>query len=109
MMAGVMFDHSGAPEWVGCSKFFPYRSCGFTSGIAIIIFLRQLNEFLGLGLKCRGTCAANRGSRDSSAEHQLARVCPLRTDPRDRPTLAVCYQARAGEHRRGGYGNGGVA
>ena len=34
------------------AQFFPYPVvAGFTSGIAVIIFCGQLNEFFGLGLK----------------------------------------------------------
>src|SRR6267154_5557549 len=52
MMAGVMLIILGALRMGRLLKFFPYPVvAGFTSGIAIIIFCGQLNEFLGLGLK----------------------------------------------------------
>jgi SulP family sulfate permease len=52
MMAGVMLIVAGALKMGRLLKFFPYPViAGFTSGIAVIIFFGQLNEFLGLGLK----------------------------------------------------------
>src|SRR3954464_1591306 len=52
MMAGVMLIVVGALKMGRLLKFFPYPVvAGFTSGIAVIIFFGQLNEFLGLGLK----------------------------------------------------------
>src|SRR3954468_10652971 len=52
MMAGVMLIVVGALKMGRLLKFFPYPVvAGFTSGIAVIIFCGQLNEFLGLGLK----------------------------------------------------------
>src|SRR5438270_5935817 len=52
MMAGVMLIAVGALKMGRLLKFFPYPVvAGFTSGIAVIIFCGQLNEFLGLGLK----------------------------------------------------------
>lgn len=52
MMAGVMLILTGAFRMGRLLKFFPYPVvAGFTSGIAVIIFCGQLNEFLGLGLK----------------------------------------------------------
>src|SRR4051812_1595961 len=55
MMAGVMLIILGAFRMGRLLKFFPYPViAGFTSGIAIIIFCGQLNEFLGLGLKMPG-------------------------------------------------------
>src|SRR6267143_2028431 len=52
MMAGVMLILLGALRMGRLLKFFPYPVvAGFTSGIAVIIFCGQLNEFLGLGLK----------------------------------------------------------
>src|SRR5678815_1784000 len=52
MMAGVMLVVLGALKMGLLLKFFPYPVvAGFTSGIAVIIFCGQLNEFLGLGLK----------------------------------------------------------
>jgi sulfate permease, SulP family len=55
MMAGVMLIIVGALRMGRLLKFFPYPVlAGFTSGIALIIFCGQLNEFLGLGLKLPG-------------------------------------------------------
>ena len=55
MMAGVMLVLIGALRMGRLLKFFPYPVvAGFTSGIAVIIFCGQLNEFLGLGLKMPG-------------------------------------------------------
>jgi SulP family sulfate permease len=55
MMAGVMLILLGALRMGRLLKFFPYPVvAGFTSGIAVIIFCGQLNEFLGLGLKMPG-------------------------------------------------------
>jgi SulP family sulfate permease len=52
MMAGVMLIVVGALKMGRLLRFFPYPViAGFTSGIAVIIFCGQLNEFLGLGLK----------------------------------------------------------
>src|SRR4051812_50138868 len=52
MMAGVMLIIVGALKMGRLLKFFPYPVvAGFTSGIAVIIFCGQLNEFLGLDLK----------------------------------------------------------
>src|SRR6185436_17343795 len=52
IMAGVMLVVVGAMKMGRLLKFFPYPVvAGFTSGIAVIIFCGQLNEFLGLGLK----------------------------------------------------------
>src|SRR5438874_7929919 len=52
IMAGVMLILLGALRMGRLLKFFPYPVvAGFTSGIAVIIFCGQLNEFLGLGLK----------------------------------------------------------
>jgi SulP family sulfate permease len=52
MMAGAMLVILGALKMGRLLKFFPYPVvAGFTSGIAVIIFCGQLNEFLGLGLK----------------------------------------------------------
>ena len=52
MMAGVMLILMGALKMGRLIKFIPYPvTAGFTSGIAVIIFTGQLNEFLGLGLK----------------------------------------------------------
>lgn len=55
IMAGVMLILVGALRMGRLLKFFPYPVvAGFTSGIAVIIFCGQLNEFLGLGLKMPG-------------------------------------------------------
>ncbi len=52
LMAGAMLILTGALRMGRLLKFIPYPVvAGFTSGIAIIIFCGQLNEFLGLGLK----------------------------------------------------------
>jgi sulfate permease, SulP family len=52
VMAGVMLILLGVLKMGRLLKFFPYPVvAGFTSGIAVIIFCGQLNEFLGLGLK----------------------------------------------------------
>lgn len=52
MMAGVVLFVMGALKLGRLLKFIPYPVvAGFTSGIAVIIFTGQLNEFLGLGLK----------------------------------------------------------
>jgi sulfate permease, SulP family len=52
MMAGVILVILGTLKMGRLLKFFPYPVvAGFTSGIAVIIFCGQLNEFLGLGLK----------------------------------------------------------
>src|SRR4051794_27256212 len=52
LMAGVMLIVVGLLKMGRLLKFFPYLVvAGFTSGIAVIIFCGQLNEFLGLGLK----------------------------------------------------------
>ncbi|HEY2125063.1 MAG TPA: SulP family inorganic anion transporter, partial [Chthoniobacterales bacterium] len=52
MMAGVMLILLGVLKMGRLLKFFPYPViAGFTSGIAVIIFCGQLNEFLGLELK----------------------------------------------------------
>ena len=52
IMAGVMLILLGVLKMGRLLKFFPYPVvAGFTSGIAVIIFCGQLNEFLGLGLK----------------------------------------------------------
>jgi SulP family sulfate permease len=52
MMAGVMLCLMGVFRMGGLIKFIPYPViAGFTMGIAAIIFIGQLNEGLGLGLK----------------------------------------------------------
>ena len=55
LMAGAMLVLVGALRMGRLLKFIPYPVvAGFTSGIALIIFCGQLNEFLGLGLKMPG-------------------------------------------------------
>ena len=52
MMAGVMLFLMGAFRLGGMIKFIPYPVvAGFTMGIAAIIFIGQLNEAFGFGLK----------------------------------------------------------
>jgi SulP family sulfate permease len=52
LMAGLLLALTGALRMGRLLKFIPYPVvAGFTSGIAVIIFCGQLNEFLGLGLK----------------------------------------------------------
>ncbi len=52
LMAGVMLIVFGALKLGSIIKFVPYPvTLGFTSGIAVIIAVTQLNDFLGLGLK----------------------------------------------------------
>jgi SulP family sulfate permease len=52
MMAGVMLLLMGAFKLGTLVKFIPYPViAGFTSGIAVIIFMGQMNEGFGLGLK----------------------------------------------------------
>jgi len=51
-MAGVMLIVMGALKLGSLIKFIPYPvTAGFTSGIAVIILVGQLNELAGLGLK----------------------------------------------------------
>jgi SulP family sulfate permease len=51
LMAGAMLVAVGVLRMGRLLKFIPYPVvAGFTSGIALIIFCGQLNEFLGLGL-----------------------------------------------------------
>ncbi len=52
MMAGALLILMGALRMGSLLRFVPYPVvAGFTSGIAVIIFIAQLNEALGLGLK----------------------------------------------------------
>lgn len=52
IMAGVMLIVMGALKLGSLIKFIPYPvTAGFTSGIAVIILVGQLNELAGLGLK----------------------------------------------------------
>ena len=51
MMAGVMLIFMGVSGLGAAVKFIPYPvTTGFTSGIAVVIFSSQINDFLGLGL-----------------------------------------------------------
>jgi SulP family sulfate permease len=55
IMAGTMLVVMGALKLGSLIKFIPYPvTSGFTSGIAVIIFVGQLKEFLGLGVKMPG-------------------------------------------------------
>jgi SulP family sulfate permease len=55
IMAGIMLVVMGALKLGSLIKFIPYPvTSGFTSGIAVIIFVGQLKEFLGLGVKMPG-------------------------------------------------------
>jgi SulP family sulfate permease len=52
LMAGAMLVLMGVFKLGALLKFIPYPvTAGFTTGIATIIFIGQLNESLGLGLK----------------------------------------------------------
>jgi len=52
VMAGVFLLIMGVAKLGNLIKFIPYPViAGFTSGIAVIIFIGQLKEFLGLSLK----------------------------------------------------------
>src|SRR5437016_4949603 len=52
LLAGVMLVVMGALKLGSLIKFIPYPvTSGFTSGIAVIIFVGQLKEFLGLSAK----------------------------------------------------------
>ena len=52
IMAGVMLVLMGALKLGSLIKFIPYPlTSGFTSGIAVIIFVGQLKDFLGLTVK----------------------------------------------------------
>ena len=52
VMAGIFLSLMGAFKMGNLIKFIPYPVvAGFTSGIAVIIFVGQLKEFLGLDLK----------------------------------------------------------
>ncbi len=55
IMAGIILVAMGALKLGNLIKFIPYPvTSGFTSGIAVIIFVGQLKEFLGLGVKLPG-------------------------------------------------------
>jgi sulfate permease, SulP family len=55
IMAGIILVAMGALKLGSLIKFIPYPvTAGFTSGIAVIIFVGQLKEFLGLGVKLPG-------------------------------------------------------
>ena len=102
MMAGVMLITVGALKMGRLLKFFPYPViAGFTSGIAVIIFCGQLNEFLGLGLKMpehvpQQLTELVRHLPDLNW-HAFAVGAAL---ARDHLSVAATDQARAGEHRR---------
>ncbi len=52
LIAGVMLIIMGLARMGALLKFVPYPVIvGFTSGIAVIIFSSQVNEFLGLGIE----------------------------------------------------------
>ena len=52
MMAGAILVLLGVLKLGSLIKFIPFPvTAGFTSGIAVIIFVQQLNELLGLGIK----------------------------------------------------------
>src|SRR5437588_1626611 len=52
LMAGIMLVLMGALRLGNLIKFIPYPvTAGFTSGIAVIIFIGQVKEFLGLDVK----------------------------------------------------------
>ena len=51
IMAGVFLILMGVFKFGGFIKFIPYPvTTGFTSGIAVVLFSTQINDFLGLGL-----------------------------------------------------------
>ncbi|HED30679.1 MAG TPA: STAS domain-containing protein, partial [Prosthecochloris aestuarii] len=51
LMAGVILIVMGLAQFGSLIKFIPYPVIvGFTSGIAVIIFSTQVNDFLGLGI-----------------------------------------------------------
>jgi SulP family sulfate permease len=55
IIAGVMLVVMGALKLGSLIKFIPYPvTSGFTSGIAVIIFIGQLKEFLGLNVTMPG-------------------------------------------------------
>src|SRR5271170_8419397 len=58
IMAGIMLVIMGVLKLGSLIKFIPYPvTSGFTSGIAVIIFVGQPKEFLGLGVKMPGHTA----------------------------------------------------
>ena len=59
LIAGAMLVMMGVLKLGNLIKFIPYPvTSGFTSGIAIIIFVGQLKEFLGLSVKMPGHTTA---------------------------------------------------
>jgi SulP family sulfate permease len=51
LMAGVLLVIMGLAKFGTLLRFIPYPlTVGFTSGIAVIIFSSQINDFLGLGI-----------------------------------------------------------
>ena len=103
MMAGVMLITVGALKMGRLLKFFPYPViAGFTSGIAVIIFCGQLNEFLGLGLKMpehvpQQITALVRHLRDCELARRRDRRACARHDLSCGRDLT---EAHTGEHRR---------
>ncbi len=52
LMAGIILIVMGLAQFGQIIKFIPYPVVvGFTSGIAVVIFSSQVNDFLGLGLQ----------------------------------------------------------
>lgn len=52
LLAGAMLLFMGVARLGRLIKFIPYPvTTGFTSGIAVLIFFSQINDFLGMGLK----------------------------------------------------------
>lgn len=52
LMAGVFLILMGVLKLGAFIKFIPYPvTTGFTSGIAVVLFSTQINDFLGMGLK----------------------------------------------------------
>jgi len=65
LMAGVILVLMGVLRLGSLIKFIPYPvTAGFTSGIAVIIFVGQVKEFLGLGI-----------ALPRHTPHQIAAVC----------------------------------
>ena len=51
IMAGIFLIFMGVCKFGSFIKFIPYPvTTGFTSGIAVVLFSTQINDFLGLGL-----------------------------------------------------------
>jgi sulfate permease, SulP family len=78
LMAGIILVVMGALRLGTLIKFIPYPvTSGFTSGIAVIIFVGQLKEFLGLNVKM-----------PAHTPHQIATVV-MNLPSVNLPTLAV--------------------